>query len=151
MMFKTLSILLFLIFLVSQPLKASEFSIGFVDFARVLQESTVINEIEAHLKTLNQRFRKYEKEEYSRLNELSVEKQREVRNVVNEKRYNLSLASKINQNKLLAYKDTIRSHVREIAKKHGLSQVFLDENSIILIDGFKDITEEVIEDINGEN
>lgn len=137
--------------LICPSLVSEELRVGFVDFRKVVEQSRIHKQIKAHSEMLNKRFREYEKEQYAKINYLPIAQQIETRNRVNEKRYNLSLAVKINQNKLLAYNETIRTKIREIAHEHRINLVYLNQDMVILISDYIDITEEVIETINQES
>jgi len=145
---KLLVIAVFMPLLLCHPLKAQDLRVGFADSYKILENSEVRKEINAHSNKLIEQLREFEKEQAAKLRAASAERRKAIRESIGDKRNNVKIALEINKNKMQAYLQTIRDRIKEVAERHSLSLVFTDERTIILVDDFMDITDEVIARIN---
>ena len=134
--------------LTCQPLKAQDFLVGFADANKILKYSIVLKEITAHSKSLTEQLREFEKEQTASYRTATPEQQQAIQASIADKRDAIKIALQINKNKIQDHHHSIRRRIKEIAEIHKLSHVFISENMVVLVDGYKDITDEVIARIN---
>ena len=134
--------------LTCMPLNAQDCHVGYADAIKILENSVVRKEINAHSKSLTEQLRKYENEQTARFSTVSPEQRQAIQASIADKRGAIKIALRINKNKMQDHHHSIRDRIKEIAERHKLSYVFTTESMVVLVDGYKDITDEVIARIN---
>ena len=141
-------VVVFMTLLPCQTLKAQDCHVGFADAHKILENSIVRNEIIAHSNSLTEQFREFEKKQTASFSTATPEQRQAIQASIADKRDAIKIALQINKNKMQDHHQSIRDRIKEVAKRHKLSHVFTNESIVLLIDGYKDITDEVIARIN---
>lgn len=141
-------VIAFVTLMLCQPLNAQDCHVGFADAYKILENSVVRKEIIAHSDRLTEQLREFEKEQSAKLRAALPKQRQAIRDSIGDKRSIVRIALQINKNKMQAYNQTIRDCIKDVAERHKLSFVFIEERVVVLVDGFTDITDEVIARIN---